>query len=568
MNNFKDLGLSAALADKLTTLGFLKPTPIQSKAIPALINDPDRDFIGLAQTGTGKTAAFGLPILESVDTSKDHIQVLILAPTRELSQQIANQLDDFKDYRKGLNVTVVYGGAAISNQIKSLKKNVQILVATPGRLLDLAKRKALDLAQVKTLVLDEADEMLNMGFKEDIDAILQKTHMESSLWLFSATMPPEIQKIVKSYMTDPIEVSVTTEVQSNADIDHRYVITKTANKIPALKRFLDIMPEMRGVMFCRTRWETQKIAEDLGALGYGVEALHGDLSQAQRDAVMRRFKERSMQLLIATDVAARGIDVSNLTHVIHHTLPDQLEYYTHRSGRTGRAGKKGVSIAFINPRERKRIEEIEKKHKIKFRLEEVPTGNEIWYSKLNHWANLVVNAKVDSRVDGIIEHLEGQFAELDNDELIRRLISSQVDHLLVDQGADDDLNESFGGNKTVEKVKSREGYNKYFINIGTIDGLTKADLLHFLADVSNISRKAFGDISLQKNFSFFEIRADKDAKLEESFIGISVDGREIRVNLENAGSTTGGSVKADVKRHKSRGKGGYPGRSKRGKRRR
>jgi ATP-dependent RNA helicase DeaD len=564
LNNFKELGLSPDLVDKLATLGFINPTPIQSKAIPMLIENPETDFIGLAQTGTGKTAAFGLPLLESVDLSTDSIQALILAPTRELSQQIATQLNDFKDYKAGLHIEVVYGGAAITNQIKALKKRVQVLVATPGRLLDLVKRKAVDLGQVKTLVLDEADEMLNMGFKEDIDAILQKTHMESALWLYSATMPVEIQKIVKTYMSDPVEVSVNTEVQSNVDIEHRYVITKTANKIPALKRFLDIMPEMRGVMFCRTRWETQKIAEDLGALGYGVEALHGDLSQAQRDAVMRRFKERSMQLLIATDVAARGIDVSNLTHVIHHTLPDQLEYYTHRSGRTGRAGKKGISIAFINPRERRKIEELEKKLKIKFKLDEVPTADQIWYSKLNHWANLVVHSKVDDRVNDIIQHLEGQFSHLDNDELIRRLISTQVDHLLVDHGEEVDLNESVGKEKSAE-VKSKEGYNKYFINIGTIDGLTKADLLHFLSEVSNISRKAFGELSIQKNFSFFEVRGDKDNKLEESFIGISVDGREIRVNLENSG--VGKSpAKQSGRKPRSRGKG-YP-RSKRKSRRR
>ena len=532
MNNFKELGLSTELVDKLSDIGFTNPTPIQAKAIPRLIETPEADFIGLAQTGTGKTAAFGLPLLESIDVSRNQVQVLILAPTRELSQQIATQIEAFKDYKPGLKLTVVYGGAAITNQIKVLKKGVQILVATPGRLLDLVKRKAVDLAQVKTLVLDEADEMLNMGFKEDIDSILKQTHSESALWLFSATMPPDIQKIVKTYMSNPIEVSVNTEVQSNTDIEHRYVITKTANKIPALKRFLDIMPEMRGVMFCRTRWETQKIAEDLGALGYGVEALHGDLSQAQRDAVMRRFKQRSMQLLIATDVAARGIDVSNLTHVIHHTLPDQLEYYTHRSGRTGRAGKKGISIAFINPREKRKIEELEKKQKIKFKLDEVPTADQIWYSKLNHWANLVINSKVDDRVNDIISHLEGQFAGLDNDELIRRLISSQLDHLLVDQGEDEDLNESVGRERR-EDAKSREGYNKYFINIGTIDGLTKADLIHFLSEVSSISRKAFGDLSIQKNFSYFEVKSDKDARLEESFVGISVDGREIRVNLEN-----------------------------------
>ena len=535
MSKFKDLGLSTTTVDVLDKLGFTQPTPIQQEAIPILLKNDPTDFIGLAQTGTGKTAAFGLPLIELIRMEDKVTQALILAPTRELSQQTAKQLKDFSIGHKSLHVEVVYGGAAITNQIKALKKTVQIVVATPGRLLDLVKRKAVNLSNIRYIILDEADEMLNMGFKEDIDTILSYMGEEKSTWLFSATMPADIRKIVRKYMVNPQEVSVNTKEITNIDISHKYVITKTGNKVPAIRRFLDSMPEMRGIMFCRTRRETQQIAEDLSAQGYGVEALHGDLSQAQRDAVMRRFKSRSMQLLIATDVAARGIDVNDLTHVMHHTLPDQLEYYTHRSGRTGRAGKKGISLAFINPREGRRITEIEKRLKIKFDIVEVPSIEELKSSRINNWANLIINTKVDEQSEEILSHLHGQFAHLSKEDLLKRLITTQLDHLLMQSGEDQDLNEIHGGHqsKRGESKQKREGYNRYFINIGSIDGVTKADLLHFLSDVSEINRKAFGDIDLQKNCAFFEIEASKDAQLAPSFVGIQVEGREIRVNLEN-----------------------------------
>ena len=358
MNKFSKLGLSDSTVEVLDQLGYETPTEIQSQAIPLLLSKASSDFIGLAQTGTGKTAAFGLPLIELVDTEDKKTQALILAPTRELGQQTGQQLKMFASKNKQLNVEVVYGGAAITNQIKALKKPTQIVVATPGRLIDLVKRKAVKLQDIKYVILDEADEMLNMGFKEEIDEILSHVEGEHATWLFSATMPKEIRRIIKKFMSDPVEISVNSDQKSNIDITHQYVVTTTANKLAAIRRFLDIHPEMRGIMFCRTKLTTQELANDLGNLGYGVEALHGDLSQAQRDAVMQRFKARSMQLLIATDVAARGIDVNDLTHVLHQRLPDQLDAYTHRSGRTGRAGKKGISIAFVNPREVGRIKDI------------------------------------------------------------------------------------------------------------------------------------------------------------------------------------------------------------------
>ncbi|NNF33187.1 MAG: DEAD/DEAH box helicase, partial [Saprospiraceae bacterium] len=405
--------------------------------------------------------------------------------------------------------------------------------ATPGRLLDLIKRKAVKLESVRYVVLDEADEMLNMGFKEDIDKILSFANDNRVIWLFSATMPSEVRKIVKKYMHSPLEVTVNTVEISNKDISHKYVVTTRANKIPALRRFLDIQPEMRGVMFCRTKWETQEIADNLGNMGYSVEALHGDLSQGQRDSVMKRFKSRSMQLLIATDVAARGIDVNDLSHVIHHSLPDQLESYTHRSGRTGRAGKKGISLAFINPREGRRITELEKKIKVTFEKVEVPSIEELKSSRINNWANLIINTKVDKQAQGILNDLHGQFSHLNKEDLLERLITTQLDHLMIRDGEKGDLNEG-SGSKT-SKTYRNDGFNRYYVNIGAIDGVTEADLVHFLSDISGIARKSIGDISLQKNCAFFNVNSQVDQDLGKKFEGIEIEGRNIRVNLDDGG---------------------------------
>ena len=533
MNHFQKLGLSQSVIEALDQLGFETPTPVQEKAIPMLLGNDPTDFIGLAQTGTGKTAAFGLPLIDLIDQNARATQALIMAPTRELGQQTAQQLVSFTQNNKALNIEVVYGGAAISNQIKALKRPTQIVVATPGRLLDLIKRKAIKLDAVKYVVLDEADEMLNMGFKEDIDEILSHTLENRVTWLFSATMPAGIRKIVKKYMDAPLEVSINAEEKSNKDISHKYVTTKTANKIPALRRFLDLQPEMRGIMFCRTKRETQQISDDLGHLGYGVEALHGDLSQGQRDAVMKRFKTRSMQLLIATDVAARGIDVTDLTHVLHHTLPDQLEGYTHRSGRTGRAGKKGVSLVFINPRESRRITELERKINIQFEQIEVPGIEELRSRRINNWANLIINTKVDDQAEGILSDLHGQFAHLSKEDILKRLITTQLDHLTAHKGGDSNLNETGAG---TPKIREKSGFHRYFINVGSIDGLTKADLIHFLSDISSVNRKFFGELTLQKNCSFFDVNNTQDKEFTQKFDGIEVQGRSIRVNRDDEGN--------------------------------
>lgn len=494
-----------------------------------LTNDPT-DFIGLAQTGTGKTAAFGLPLIDLIDESNRATQALIMAPTRELGQQTAQQLSSFSQNNKVINIEVVYGGASIVGQIKALKRPTQIVVATPGRLLDLIKRKAIQLDQVRYVVLDEADEMLNMGFKEDIDEILSYTQNDRVTWLFSATMPNEIRRIVKKYMSAPLEVSINSEEKSNKDISHKYVMTKSSNKLPALRRFMDLQSDMRGIMFCRTKRETQEIADELGNLGYGVEALHGDLSQAQRDAVMKRFKTRSMQLLIATDVAARGLDVNDLTHVIHHTLPDQLESYTHRSGRTGRAGKKGISLAFINPREGRKITELEKKIKVTFEKIEVPTIDTLRNTRISNWANLIVNTKVDAQAESILAELQDKFAELSKDDILKRLITTQLDHLTVQNGDEANLNETHGG---APGKRDLGKFHRYFVNIGLMDGMTKGDLIHFLADISNVDRKFFGDLTMQKNCAYFDVDGSKDDGLEQKFSGVEIEGRSIRVNRDD-----------------------------------
>lgn len=553
MNNFSKLGLSSKVIEVLDQLGFENPTPIQEQAIPLLLSNNPTDFIGLAQTGTGKTAAFGLPLIDLIDTDNKSTQAIVMAPTRELGQQTAKQLFEFASNNKQLNVEVVYGGANITTQIKALKKPTQIVVATPGRLLDLIKRKAVNLNNVRYVVLDEADEMLNMGFKEDIDEILSHTLDDRVTWLFSATMPDDIRKIVKKYMRNPLEVSIDAKQKSNKDIAHKYVVTTVANKIPALRRFLDLQPEMRGIMFCRTKRETQQIADDLSQLGYGVEPLHGDLSQGQRDAAMKRFKTRSMQLLIATDVAARGIDVNDLTHVIHHTLPDQLESYTHRSGRTGRAGNKGISLAFINPREGKKIAELERKIKVKFDRIEVPSVEKLKSSRIHHWADIIVNTKVDPQVEEILPEVHAHFAALSKEDLIKRLITTQLDHIMS-QNEDEDLNEVQG---VVKKGAGRGGANRYFINVGTMDGVTKADLIHFISDISGIDRQHFSDLSLQKSCAFFNVSPDFDKGLAESFEEVTVEGRSIRVNLDDEGAPT----KSQVGGKKTKSRNSRSGRS-------
>ena len=529
LNNFQKLGLSTSLVETLDSLGFTQPTEIQLKAIPELLKEEATDFIGLAQTGTGKTAAFALPLIELTDPGVREIQAVVLSPTRELAQQTAKEITLFTAGHHGFRSEIVYGGVDIQKQIRNLKNTPQILIATPGRLIDLMRRKTVDLGGVRKVVLDEADEMLNMGFKEDIDTILEKTHHSASIWLFSATMAPDIRAIVDSYMTKPLEVAVNKKQKTNTDISHQYVVTKTANKLSAIKRFMELYPGMRGVMFCRTKRETQEIANQLSELGFGVEALHGDLSQNQRDAVMSKFKSRSMQLLIATDVAARGIDVAELTHVFHHKLPDQPENYTHRSGRTGRAGKKGVSIAFINPREHRKITELEKLNKIDFERIEVPTKSKLQGAKINNWANLILETKVDKSAEEIMNEVADKFYHLSKEDILKRLISTQLDHLMTQDNEAEDINEYDGKKSNVTNQNETE---RYFINVGAIDGITAGDLVHFLSDITGIGRKQFYNFSIQKNCSFFDLKSTEPLDFDKLFEFVEINGRSIRVNRD------------------------------------
>ncbi len=425
--NFTQLNLSKPTLDTLDTLGFDTPTEIQELAIPILLEGDD-DFIGLAQTGTGKTLAFGIPLLEQIDTDSQHTQALILAPTRELGQQTAAQLELFSKDNRKLNVLAVYGGANISNQLKALKKPQHIIIATPGRLLDLLRRKAVKLDQLDFLVMDEADEMLNMGFKEDIDTILEYSNPNRLTWLFSATMSKDIRKIVKKYMHSPVEVQLNPTNETNENITHYVASLSPRSKVEALSRIIDTNPDMRGVVFCRTKRETQEVSDQLGQLGYKVDALHGDLSQAQRDSVMKLFKNHRLEVLVATDIAARGIDVQDITHVIHHNLPDEIESYTHRSGRTARAGKEGQSIALVSNRDYRRLHDIKNKLNIDFKEFIIPSSDDLIDAKLRQWSDTMLqnDASQNREVDALYNSIKTQFKDLTKDEILKNLLQLEL----------------------------------------------------------------------------------------------------------------------------------------------
>ena len=460
LDSFDTLGLSAPILKAIGQLGFDTPTDIQSQAIPQLLQG-DSDFIGLAQTGTGKTAAFGLPLLDHLDATDDSVQALILAPTRELGQQIAEQIDLFAKHLKGIKSVAVYGGANITTQISQLKRPRHVVIATPGRLIDLVKRKALKLDQIKYLVLDEADEMLNMGFKDELDTILEFTPDSKKTWLFSATMPREIRRMVKQYMESPFEVSVDPKTTVNANIEHKYAIVKQSDKTEAMGRFLELEPDLYGVVFCRTRRDTQALAEDLLKMGFRADALHGEMSQPQRDRVMNRFKNRDLQVLVATDVAARGIDVNDLTHVFHHSLPSEQAYYTHRSGRTARAGKKGISLAFISNREKGYINRMAREMDISFEAVDVPGAEEIVQARMMKWASDVLDQKAFDRVPfDLIMQMNLLFEETPKDELIARLVARELARLNVDSGRDINKRASQDGDRSPQRRSSAGGYSR------------------------------------------------------------------------------------------------------------
>jgi ATP-dependent RNA helicase DeaD len=555
LSTFKSLGLSSEVLKVLSELGFEKPTEIQEHSIPQLLQG-NRDFIGLAQTGTGKTAAFGLPLIEQVNPKDKSTQALVLAPTRELGQQIAEQLHTFSKYKHKVNVLAVYGGAAISNQIRDLRKPQHIIIATPGRLIDLIKRKAVKLDKLRFLVLDEADEMLNMGFQDELNEILSYTPDNKLTWLFSATMPKEIRRIVQKYMHEPEEVKVNTKNEVNANIEHQYTVVKRADKTEALFRFLDVHVDMRGLVFCRTKRETQQLAEELMGKGYKADALHGDMSQAQRDRVMKRFKAHKLQVLIATDVAARGIDVNDLTHVFHFTLPDDMSYYTHRSGRTARAGKEGISIAFINGRENGKIRRLEKTLGISFQKVPIPDASDVADQRIESWSQEILDTKSKKLDPELLEKVNIMFGNLSKEELTAKFLARELQNLNLESTKD--LNDIHGkrnkrdkqdrnerGNRQERRKnkdkKPREkspgsdnGNPRFFINLGKRDHINKTDLLHFICDIAKLEKRDVNKIDLQQSHSYFEVNAQSGKNVANMFKGLILeDGRELRVNRDN-----------------------------------
>lgn len=561
MKSFKDLGLSDQWVSALAKRSITEPTEIQERAIPLLLQNKT-DFIGLAQTGTGKTAAYGLPIMALCPAEKGTTRYLVVAPTRELAMQIATELERFSEGVKNLRVLAVYGGAPITNQLRALRQQKpHILVATPGRLLDLLKRKAVAIDEVEAVILDEADEMLNMGFKEDVHAILAYTGKDKSIWMFSATMPPAIRNIADTFMDKPEVVTVNASQKMNANIIHQYCKVNRAERTRALQRFLDFNPEVYGLIFCRTRRDTQQVADELSRNGYRAEALHGDLSQAQRERVMGQFKKKIVQLVVATDVAARGIDVEDLTHVFHHGMPQDVESFAHRSGRTARAGKTGISLALVSHSDIRGLQRIEKQMKINFAQVEVPSRKAVIDQKLDQWADAIVDTKVSDKNRKALEQVIGKFEGLSKEELIDKLVAQQVQSFGKEtedikpsgpsksksRGKDFGSEKPFRGSSERKSAKpglgaSRKsgaaktngsGAERYFINVGHIDGVDSQTLKDFVSEQAQVAKSQIDRITVKDRFSFFDVPKSEAKSIEDRFEGLMVNGRKLRVNRDD-----------------------------------
>ncbi|MGE5107558.1 MAG: DEAD/DEAH box helicase [Sphingobacteriales bacterium] len=567
MTTFEGLGIDARLIQATSELGFVNPTDIQEKAIPVLLSGTT-DFIGLAQTGTGKTAAFGLPLLQLIDSSKKYPQALVVCPTRELCMQIVNEVNLFKKFIPGMNVVAVYGGTSIGMQIRDIKRGVQIVVATPGRLIDLIERKAINLEEIKYVVLDEADEMLNMGFQDDIEFILQNTPKKESTWLFSATMPPEIRRVSKKYMKTPVEITVGKMNTANKNIDHQYYLVSAQHRYEALKRLIDFNPGIYGIIFTRTKVDAQNIAEKLTREGYDIDALHGDLTQQQRDKVMSEFREKTLQLLIATDVAARGIDVTGITHVINYELPDDLEVYTHRSGRTGRAGLTGICMSIVHSREVGKLRQIERIAQASFHKLEVPSGKDVCRKQFFSFMEKLLQTDVShGDYETYVPMLAEKFADVSKEEVLKRVAAMEFDRFLkyyenaedlnvrerrgerVERGARDDRR---GGRESsrqpLEKGRWRDTagrefggarggngeYQRLFVNLGTKDGFYKASFLQFLLDMSELRKDVLGRIDMKEMNSWVEVDRNSANQMIKAVDGKKFKGRSIRMNDANS----------------------------------
>jgi ATP-dependent RNA helicase DeaD len=587
---FSEIGINEQLVKAVTELGYTHATEIQERSIPVLISGT-KDFIGLAQTGTGKTAAFGLPLLQLIKTADKFPQALVVCPTRELCMQIVNEMNLFKKHISGLQVLAVYGGTSIGMQIKDLKRGVQVVVATPGRLIDLIERKAINLEKIQYVVLDEADEMLNMGFQDDIEFILKNTPNRESIWLFSATMPAEIRKVSKRYMKEPVEVTIGKVNATNKSIDHQYYLTSAQHRYETLKRIIDFNPGIYGIIFTRTKADAQDVAQRLTREGYDIDAIHGDLTQQQRDRVMGQFRDKSLQLLIATDVAARGIDVKGITHVINFELPDDVEVYTHRSGRTGRAGSQGICISIVHARESYRLRQIENINKCTFHKLDIPSGKDVCRKQFFHVMDKLMSTDVShGDYETYVPMLAEKFADMTKEEILKRVAALEFNRFLSYYENAQDLNirtadkgrrepmqqqdrnrdrgrQEFGGadrgrarsnDRGMERsssdrvssdrgsrgaVRGASGYTRLFVNLGTKDGFYKASFLQFILDMSDLRKEALGKIDMRDMNSWVEIESGAAKQMINAVDGKNYKGRRIRMNDADSGGPKGFSKK-------------------------
>lgn len=528
MNLFEQLGLNELLLKAVQDLGFEKPSEVQEKAIPLLL-EQDTDIVALAQTGTGKTAAFGFPLIQKIDPESSSTQALILAPTRELCLQITNEIKLYAKYVKGVNTVAVYGGASIQEQAREIKRGAQIIVATPGRMQDMINRKLVNIRDIQYCVLDEADEMLNMGFYEDMVSILSETPAEKNTWLFSATMPAEVARIAREFMVSPQEITVGAKNAGSATISHEFYLVNARERYEALKRLADANPDIFSVVFCRTKRDTQQIAEKLIEDGYNAAALHGDLSQAQRDTVMKSFRNRQIRMLVATDVAARGIDVNDVTHVINYQLPDEVETYTHRSGRTGRAGKLGTSIVIVTKSELRKIHAIEKIIKQKFEEKSIPSGMEICEIQLFHLASQVKDVEVDHEIESYLPAIYELLKDLSKEEIIKKMVSVEFNRFLNYYKKKRDIVAEDGGKR--EKNTSYGGGVRYFVNIGARDNFNWMTLKDFLRDTLEVGRDDVYKVDVKEDFSFFNTDEQHTERVMEVLNNLRIEGRKINVEI-------------------------------------
>lgn len=547
---FEALGLRKEVLQSIKELGYEVPTPIQEQAIPHLLQE-ESDFVGLAQTGTGKTAAFGLPLLSRIEVGQLYPTAVIICPTRELCLQIAK---DLKQFGKYLNASVVsvYGGVDIKKQITDIRKGVDVIVATPGRLMDLMNRKVVKLNEIQFVILDEADEMLNMGFKEDIDDILKYTPVEKNVWLFSATMPKEVAAIAANYMSEPLEVSIGHKNQGNENIHHIYYLVYEKDRYPALKRLIDYNPEIYGLIFCRTKNETANVAQKLSRDGYNAEPLHGDLSQAMRDMVMSRFRSKEVQLLVATDVAARGLDVDSISHVIHYNLPDDIENYTHRSGRTARAGKKGESLSLLTQKELFKVKGIERQIRMDFTKGTIPNAQEICQVQLTKLVEKVTSTSIrEKEIQPFLPDMMSHFQNLSKEEVIKLFVSAEFNRFIEYYERAGDLNASERAEKGMsskadrfgERVKGErrkdENKTRFFVNLGKRDGLNVGGLLRVVCDATGLKSGNVGRIDIMASFSFFDTDNEHVDKVLKKLNGAQFEGHNISVEVSAGGK--GGS---------------------------